>query len=89
MNKLTPIFIAGAVIVAGGLTYAQSQIGEQGQREAMTQSQHAGHGTSTPSDNPIIRAYTEANVLAAVQENGLELPSGAAFFRRFVEQEQA
>nr|WP_134726879.1 DUF305 domain-containing protein [Paracoccus luteus] len=61
MNKLTPIFIAGAVIVAGGLTYAQSQIGEQGQREAMTQSQHAGHGTSTPSDNPIIRAYTEAN----------------------------
>lgn len=32
--------------------------------------------------------YTEANVLAAVRENGLELPSGAAFFRRFVEREQ-
>ncbi|MDX9835042.1 MAG: cofactor-independent phosphoglycerate mutase [Desulfobulbus sp.] len=32
-------------------------------------------------------AYTEANVLAAVGRNGLDLPSGAAFFRRFVEQE--
>lgn len=42
-------------------------------------------GVAAPSG----RAYTEANVLAAVQENGLELPSGAAFFRRFVEQEQA
>lgn len=38
---------------------------------------------------PSGRAYTEANVQAAVQENGLELPSGAAFFRRFVEREQA
>ena len=42
-------------------------------------------GVAAPSG----RTYTEANVLAAVQENGLELPSGAAFFRRFVEQEQA
>ena len=33
--------------------------------------------------------YTEANVLAAVEENGLKLESGAKFFRRFVEQEQA
>ena len=32
-------------------------------------------------------AYTEANVLAAVARTGLDLPSGAAFFRRFVEQE--
>jgi 2,3-bisphosphoglycerate-independent phosphoglycerate mutase len=42
-------------------------------------------GVAAPSG----RTYTEANVLAAVQENGLELPSGAAFFRRFVEREQA
>lgn len=42
-------------------------------------------GVAAPSG----RTYTEANVLAAVQENGLELSSGAAFFRRFVEQEQA
>lgn len=42
-------------------------------------------GVAAPSG----RTYTEANVLAAVRENGLELPSGAAFFRRFVEREQA
>jgi len=40
-------------------------------------------GVAAPSG----RTYTEANVLVAVRENGLELPSGAAFFRRFVEQE--
>ena len=39
-------------------------------------------------DQPSGRTYTEANVLAAVQENGLALDSGAQFFRRFVEQEQ-
>jgi 2,3-bisphosphoglycerate-independent phosphoglycerate mutase len=38
--------------------------------------------------NPSGRTYTEANVLAAVKENGLQLESGAQFFRRFVEQEQ-
>jgi 2,3-bisphosphoglycerate-independent phosphoglycerate mutase len=32
--------------------------------------------------------YTEANVLAAVQRNGLKLPSGAAFFRRFINRER-
>ena len=42
-------------------------------------------GVAAPSG----RTYTEANVLAAVRKNGLELPSGAAFFRRFVEREQA
>lgn len=41
-------------------------------------------GVAAPSNRP----YTEANVLAAVKENGLTLPSGAAFFRRFVEQEE-
>lgn len=40
-------------------------------------------GVAKPSG----RTYTEANVLAAVEENGLDLSSGAAFFRRFVEQE--
>ncbi|MGD9950823.1 MAG: cofactor-independent phosphoglycerate mutase [Desulfobulbus sp.] len=37
---------------------------------------------------PSGRTYTEANVLAAVEENGLKLDSGAGFFHRFVEQEQ-
>ena len=37
---------------------------------------------------PANQTYTEAHVLAAVAENpALNLPSGAAFFRRFVEQE--
>lgn len=36
---------------------------------------------------PSGRSYSEANVLAAIAENGLDLPSGSAFFRRFVEQE--
>ena len=40
-------------------------------------------GLAAPSN----RTYTEANVLAAVRENGLDLPSGAAFFQRFVERE--
>lgn len=61
MNKLTPIFIAGALVVAGGLAYAQSQIGEQEQGATMNRSEHAGHGASTPSDNPVIRAYQDVN----------------------------
>ncbi|QFQ86670.1 DUF305 domain-containing protein [Paracoccus kondratievae] len=61
MNKLTPIFIAGALAVAGGLAYAQSQIGEQEQGATMKRSEHAGHGASTPSDNPVIRAYQDVS----------------------------
>jgi 2,3-bisphosphoglycerate-independent phosphoglycerate mutase len=41
-------------------------------------------GIATPAN----LTYTEANVQAAVRRNGLSLPSGAAFFRRFVEQEE-
>ena len=38
---------------------------------------------------PSLQAYTEAHVLAAVRANpDLNLPSGAVFFRRFVEQEK-
>lgn len=61
MNRLTPIFIAGAIVVAGGLAYAQSQIGEAGQGTVTTHNDHAGHGAGTPSDDPVIRAYRQAN----------------------------
>ncbi|WP_142847971.1 DUF305 domain-containing protein [Telmatospirillum sp. J64-1] len=61
MNKLTPIFIAGAFVIAGGLAYAQSQMDEQGQGATMNHGEHAGHGAGTPSDNPVIRAYRQAN----------------------------
>lgn len=57
MNRLTPIFIAGAFVIAGGLAYAQSQMDEQGQGATMNHGEHAGHGASTPSDDPVIRAY--------------------------------
>ena len=55
MNKLTPIFIAGA------LAYAQSQMDEQGQGATMNHGEHAGHGATAPSDNPVIRAYQQVN----------------------------
>ena len=61
MNRLTPIFIAGAFVNAGGLAYAQSQMDEQGQGATMNHGEHAGHGASTPSDDPVIRAYQEVN----------------------------
>ncbi len=61
MNKLTPIFIAGAFAIAGGLAYAQSQMDDKGQGAAMNHGEHAGHGASTPSDNPVICAYQKVN----------------------------
>lgn len=61
MNKLTPMFIASAFVIDGGLAYAQSQMGEQIQGATMNHGQHAGHGTSTLSDNPVIRAYSQVN----------------------------
>ncbi|MGI6657090.1 MAG: cofactor-independent phosphoglycerate mutase [Desulfobulbus sp.] len=42
-------------------------------------------GVAAPSG----RVYSEANVQAAVRENGLDLPSGEAFFRRLIEREDA
>lgn len=61
MNKLTPIFIACAFVIAGGLAYAQSQMDEQGQGATMNHGEHAGHGATAPSDNPVIRAYQQVN----------------------------
>ncbi|MBE0560557.1 MULTISPECIES: DUF305 domain-containing protein [Hyphomicrobiales] len=61
MNKLTPIFIAGAFVIAGGLAYAQSQMDEQGQGATMNHGEHAGHGATAHSDNPVIRAYQQVN----------------------------
>ena len=61
MNRLTPIFIAGAIIAAAGLVYAQSQTGGTDHGAHMDHGGHAAHGTSTPSHDPVIRAYQEAN----------------------------
>lgn len=61
MNKLTPIFIGGAIIAAASLSFAQAQTGNAGHNT------HAGHGThgvhisASSSDDPVIRACQEAN----------------------------
>lgn len=55
MNKLTPIFIVGAIAIAGGLAIAQGQ---------MNMDSMPGHnmpGMNLPeSDNPSTNAYTDA-----------------------------
>lgn len=61
MNKLTPIFIAGALLVVGVLAYTQSGIGPQTNGVAAMQSGHGGHGSAERSDNPVIRDYQIAN----------------------------
>ena len=61
MNKLTPIFIGGAFVIASGLAYAQSQMDAQGPGSTMNHGGHAEHGASAPSDDPVIRAYRQVN----------------------------
>ncbi|MFU0507835.1 CopM family metallochaperone [Pseudaminobacter sp. NGMCC 1.201702] len=57
MNKLTPIFIAGAVAISAGLAIAQSQ-----RNTDNTMQGHNMSGHSMPaSDNPSTKAYIEAN----------------------------
>jgi uncharacterized protein (DUF305 family) len=55
MNKLTPILIAGAIFVVGGLVIAQGQ---------MNMDSMPGHDMSQmnapQSDNPSTKAYTDA-----------------------------
>ncbi|WP_197465314.1 MULTISPECIES: CopM family metallochaperone [Alphaproteobacteria] len=34
---------------------------EQGQGATMNHGEHAGHGATAPSDNPVIRAYQQVN----------------------------
>jgi uncharacterized protein (DUF305 family) len=61
MNKLTPIFISGAIVAAVGLSYAQAQMGNA------DHGGHAGHDGSAvqmsaePSFDPVGRAYQEAS----------------------------
>ena len=61
MNKLTPIFIAGALLAVGVLAYTQSGIGPQTTSVATTQSGHGGHASPERSANPVIRDYQIAN----------------------------
>lgn len=59
MNKLTPIFIAGALAISAGLAFAQSQM-----NTPETTSGHAGHSMSAPAtdaDGLSTQAYRLAN----------------------------
>lgn len=56
MNKLTPIFIAGALAVSGGLALAQSQMNDGNAMPG-----HNMSGMEMPADaSPSTQAYTEA-----------------------------
>ncbi|MBW4653387.1 MAG: DUF305 domain-containing protein [Kaiparowitsia implicata GSE-PSE-MK54-09C] len=59
MNKLTPIFIAGALAISAGLAFAQSQMNTP---EPI--SGHAGHSMSAPAtdaDGPSTSTYRVVN----------------------------
>ncbi|MCC5966384.1 MAG: DUF305 domain-containing protein [Natronohydrobacter sp.] len=58
MKKLSLAFLLGAGVAAGGLAYAQSQMGH-GDHGHMDHSAHADHGTH--SADPVIAAYMAAN----------------------------
>lgn len=58
MNKLTPIFIAGALLAVGVLAYTQLGLGPQTNGVTAV---HGGHGSTERSDNPVIRDYQIAN----------------------------
>lgn len=58
MKKLSLAFLFGAGVAAGGLAYAQSQMGHGG-HGPIDHGDHAGH--SATSDDPVISAYMAAN----------------------------
>jgi uncharacterized protein (DUF305 family) len=71
MNKLTPIFIAGALAISAGLAIAQSQIN--------TNDPMAGHdmsGMQSMSDSPSTKAYSEA-MDAMMKDMGIEFTGDA------------
>ncbi len=63
MNRLTPIFIAGALAVSAGLAIAQNQMTEGADPMAGHSMDHGmGHdmGAMAATDSPSTQAYTEA-----------------------------
>lgn len=57
MNKLTPLFIAGALAISAGLAIAQSQMNKN---QTMQDHNMAGHAMPA-SDSPSTKAYRAAN----------------------------
>lgn len=59
MNRLSPIFITGALVVAAGLAFAQSQSTADQPAEGHDMAGHDMSAAAT-SDNPSTLAYAEA-----------------------------
>jgi len=58
MRKLSFVFLVAAALAAGGLGWAQAQMGHAGQHGHA----HGAHGApAATSDNPVIAAYQAAN----------------------------
>ncbi|MCG8274692.1 DUF305 domain-containing protein [Aquamicrobium sp. NLF2-7] len=60
MNKLTPIFIVGAIAIATGLAFAQNQL----ETTEPVQTGHGAHTTAAPAssaDTPSTVAFRQAN----------------------------
>ncbi|OCP19221.1 MULTISPECIES: DUF305 domain-containing protein [unclassified Ensifer] len=62
MNKLTPIFIAGAIAISAGLAIAQSQMNKDDPMQGHDMSGMNMSDLEVPaSDNPSTKAYRAAN----------------------------
>ena len=61
MNKLTPIFISGAIVAAVGLSYAQAQMGNADHGGHAGHDGSAVHMSAEPSFDSVARAYQEAS----------------------------
>ena len=58
MNKLTPIFIAGALLLVGAMIFLQSRVDP---RDNGVPTTHAGHSEPNRSGNEVVRDYQVAN----------------------------
>lgn len=65
MNKLTPIFIAASIAVAGGLAFAQSTMNSETDSPAESAASSSGHGDhashGAAADSPSTAAFRAAN----------------------------
>ena len=58
MNKLTPMFIGGALAISAGLAFAQSQLPEVGNEVGMAGHYMSTMGVTAATDSPSTAAYT-------------------------------
>lgn len=61
MNRLTPIFIAGAIATAAALALAESQLGGADHGAHMDHGGHSSQVASADPDHSAVRAYRQVN----------------------------